>query len=273
MAAGWRLLDDGAADGRWNMAVDEALLASAVRGGPPTLRLYAWEGAWLSLGFAQALAPQRVAACEAAGVGLVRRATGGRAVLHGADLTYAVAAPAGSLPEGLRASYARVADALVAALAALGVAASRAPTASPSAAARRATEPAFDCFAEAGIEEICVAGHKLVGSAQRRGQGGVLQHGSLRLASDPDRARRAAGLGGGASATSLAELGCSASPSGVRRALAAAFARALGPLEPGTLSPRERDFARARSRERARNPLTAPSPVPTGTSRVLHGNR
>jgi lipoate-protein ligase A len=269
VAAGWRLLDDGVAGGRWNMAVDEALLAAAARGGPPTLRLYAWDGPWLSLGLGQALAPARAAACAAAGVRIVRRATGGRAVLHGADLTYAVAAPAGALPEGLRASYAQVAEALVAALAFLGLAASRAPA--PQAPPAASGRP-FDCFARAGIEEICVAGRKLVGSAQRRGRGAVLQHGSLRLAADPPGARRAAGLRATGS-TSLAELGCTASPREVRRALVAAFERVLGRLEPAPLAPWERALACSRALERARKPLASPLAVPSGTSRVPLGNR
>ena len=76
------------------MGMDEALLASVVAGGPPTLRLYRWQGAWLSLGYSQRLSSRRLAACRQAGVGVVRRVTGGRAVLHGGDLTYAVSVPA-----------------------------------------------------------------------------------------------------------------------------------------------------------------------------------
>ena len=64
----------------------------------PTLRLYAWQGPWLSLGYGQRLGAERLAACAEAGVGVVRRATGGLAVLHGADLTYAVAAPESAAP-------------------------------------------------------------------------------------------------------------------------------------------------------------------------------
>ena len=70
------------------MGVDEALLASAVRAGTTSLRLYGWAGPWLSLGYAQPLEPEHARQLEAAGVGWVRRVTGGRAVLHGADLTY-----------------------------------------------------------------------------------------------------------------------------------------------------------------------------------------
>ena len=173
----WRLLRDGAASGAWNMGVDEALLATASESGRATLRLYAWDGPWLSLGHAQPAPGPLAQACTEAGVGLVRRATGGSAVLHGSDLTYAVAVPESALPPGLQGSYARVAEALSLALASLGLRTRRAPG-GPS-------PRGFDCFQQAGGDEICVGERKLVGSAQRRSGGAVLQHGSIRLAPDP----------------------------------------------------------------------------------------
>jgi lipoate-protein ligase A len=233
VARRWRLLLDGEAPGPWNMGADEALRASAVEGGLPSLRLYGWAGAWLSLGYAQPCQEARSAACARAGVGVVRRATGGRAVLHGADLTYAVAAPEHVLPEGLRGTYQLLAGALLDALDALGLAAERSTRREP------AGSGAFDCFAEPATDELCIGGRKLVGSAQRRGGGGVLQHGSLRLAPDPVEARRATGLSG-VGATSLLELGCAAPPELVRDRLVAAFARALGArFEPSSLAPAE----------------------------------
>jgi len=92
VATRWRLLRDAAAAGPWNMGVDEALLETAIAEGRPALRLYRWEGPWLSLGYGQTFDAAQREACAAAGVGVVRRVTGGRAVLHGGDLTYAVAA-------------------------------------------------------------------------------------------------------------------------------------------------------------------------------------
>ena len=235
----WRLLLDGDAHGFWNMGVDEALAASAAAGGPATLRLYAWRGAWLSLGYAQRASPERAGACRAAGTGVVRRATGGRAVLHGSDLTYAVAAHESALPDGLGATYELVGDALADAVAGLGIAAERAiPTGAAGAG--------FDCFAAPAGDEFCVDGRKLVGSAQLRAGGAVLQHGSLRLAPDPPEACRAAGLPGSA-ATSLVEIGCAASAERVRALLVAAFEAALGAsLRPGQLNRAERDLARNR---------------------------
>ena len=246
----WRLLLDGPAAGTWNMGVDEALLASAAEGGVPTLRLYAWHGPWLSLGYGQRVAEERLAACAGAGVGVVRRATGGLAVLHGADLTYAVAAPEMLLPTGLRPTYEILAAALLAGLRALGIDAQRS-----AAAAAGAGPGGFDCFAEPAADELCVGGRKLVGSAQRRGGGGVLQHGSLRLAPDPGPARRASGLGG-AGATSLQELGCHVASERLYSVLIEAFAAALDArLEQGVLAPAEAALAARRGAD----PLSAVS--------------
>jgi lipoate-protein ligase A len=221
VSARWRLLLDGPGAGPWNMAVDEALLRSAQRGAAPTLRFYSWDGAWLSLGFAQKLDAPRRAACRAAGVGIVRRATGGRAVLHGADLTYAVAAPVAALPPGLDATYARIGSALRQALAQLGV------PAEPAAAGPESPGAGgFDCFQSPAAHEICARGRKLAGSAQRRAAGGVLQHGSLRVGPDSQAARAAAGLLQ-EGATSLAELGFAPAPERLLAACIAAFESVL----------------------------------------------
>ena len=205
------------------MAVDEVLLAGAVTGGAPVLRLYAWNGPWLSLGYGQPFSAARGAACRDAGVHVLRRVTGGRAVLHGADLTYGVAALAAALPAGLDASYRLLSDAILLALRELGIEADRAalaPAIAPSAD--------FDCFASPATDEICVGGRKLAGSAQRRAAGAVLQHGSIRLEPDPAAAAAAVGLGPGA--TSLRELGVSGEVTWdvLGNALSAALGRLLG---------------------------------------------
>jgi lipoate-protein ligase A len=215
----WRLLVDAAASGDWNMGVDEALLASAAAGRGAALRFYHWEGPWLSLGYAQRPTPVELEAFARAGVRVVRRATGGRAVLHGADLTYCVAAPIELFPQGLRATYARIADALVAGARELGIQVERV-------AKRRARAGAsdFDCFAAPAQDELCAGGRKLIGSAQRRVGAALLQHGSIRLAPDPEAAARAAGLSPEV-ATSLSEQGCRADASRVAEVFAATFAR------------------------------------------------
>jgi lipoate-protein ligase A len=252
MGSAWRMLVDAKpATGWWNMAADEVLLAAAAAGAPPVLRLYEWDGPWLSLGYAQPFSATSEAACRDAGVQVVRRVTGGRAVLHGADLTYAVAASERALPAGLDASYRLVSDAILAALRDLGIAAERAPNAAPVAPAAE-----FDCFALPATDEICVGGRKLAGSAQRRAGGAVLQHGSLRLAPDPARAAAAVGLGRGA--TSLAELGIPEAQA--RAALVASLPAALGRLlgaefEAGGLGAAERDAVHAQASRVQRDPL------------------
>ena len=256
----WRLLLDAEGDGPWNMAVDDALLRASQTGAAPTLRFYRWRGAWLSLGLAQPLDPARRELCRQAGVGIVRRTTGGRAVLHGADLTYAVAAPVASLPPGVHASYALLGEALRQGLAALGVASERGEAGSAGPAAGE-----FDCFQALAAEELCVGGRKLAGSAQRRTGAGVLQHGSLRLAPDPEPARAAAGLALG-SATSLAELGFALAPEAVQAALIGGFAKALGArFEAASLTPDEREWALERSEWYA---STLAAPLPSGFSRA-----
>lgn len=161
------------------MGVDEALLASAQRSGLASLRFYRWAGPWLSLGYGQRLSAVQHAACRRAGVGWVRRATGGRAVLHGSDLTYSLAVPIDLLPHGLEGSFLRVAGALRAALVSLGVPATR------GGGGWRPPGPGdFDCFAGAASSDLCIGGRKVSGSAQRRAAGALLQHGSIRLADD-----------------------------------------------------------------------------------------
>jgi lipoate-protein ligase A len=224
------------------MGVDEALLARAVQSGAATLRLYTWRGPWLSLGYGQApLTRDRIQALEEAGVGVVRRSTGGRAVLHGGDLTYAVAAPEERLAAGLRGSYDQVSRALLSALRSIGVDAQRVDARTPAPG-----RGVFDCFARAAGDEICVAGRKLAGSAQRRSSGAVLQHGSMRL--EPDGAAVAAAAGLDRSrATSLREVGCGVGEQALRAACVAAFARVLGvDFEPDALTREEQDRAERR---------------------------
>ena len=208
----------------------------------------------------------RRAACEAAGVGIVRRLTGGRAVLHGGDLTYALAVRGGWLPSGLRASYALIADALCEALRGLGVSAERRPEAEPGA-------PVFDCFAQLAAEEICAGGRKLVGSAQRRAGGAVLQHGSIRFEPDPEWASRAAGSVR-RGATSLRELGIAQSLEQVREACAEALGTALGgALEVGRLTDAEWRWALESARRREKEGGARSQIPPSGISRAPLGNR
>ncbi len=173
------------------MAVDETLL-EAVAGGksPPVLRLYSWDPACLSLGQAQPTADVDRQRLAGNGWDLVRRPTGGRAILHTDELTYAVIAPVdephvrGTLLE----SYLAISRALVKALELLGleVIARDDPQASQAA---RSINPV--CFEEPSSYEILFEGKKIIGSAQARRGNTFLQHGALPLRGDLTRITQA----------------------------------------------------------------------------------
>ena len=178
----WRLLITPPAPGSWNMAVDEAILLHIGRGhSPPTLRLYAWSPACLSLGYAQPSSDVDLSRLNARGWEVVRRATGGRAILHTDELTYSVIAPndepcvQGTVLE----SYNRLAHALLMAVRSFEVAVE---IKEEKNAESSTNSPV--CFEVPSTYEITVNGKKLIGSAQARKKEGVLQHGSLPLTGD-----------------------------------------------------------------------------------------
>lgn len=172
----WRVLADEPLTGAANMARDHAL-ATLARPGTGTLRLYRWNPATLSFGRNEPVTVgYRELLRRHPEMGAVRRPTGGRAVIHDRELTYSAVLPAGSCG-GLRAAYRRINEALVTGLRGLGVGAERANG--------RALPPdSGPCFMEAAEGEVVVGGRKLVGSAQARIGGAILQHGSLLLVAD-----------------------------------------------------------------------------------------
>ncbi len=178
----WRLLITEAASGPWNMAVDEAIATLAARGeSPPTLRFYQWQPATVSLGRHQPLAEIASDRLRRHGYGIVRRPTGGRAILHVDELTYSVLGPQDEprLSGPVLDVYKRISDAIVLGLQRLGVEASEAPGDQ-----RAGSDVSAVCFEVPSAFEISVNGQKLVGSAQSRRQGYVLQHGALPLQGD-----------------------------------------------------------------------------------------
>lgn len=172
------------------MAVDEAILESIGRGESlPALRVYAWQPPCLSLGFAQPYTDVDPVRLAASGWDLVRRPTGGRAILHTDELTYSVIGPQDDprLVGSVLESYRRLSDALLAALHLLSIPAEARPK--PVTASEEAAGAV--CFERPSDYEITVAGKKLIGSAQRRRKEGVLQHGSLPLYGDLSRITQA----------------------------------------------------------------------------------
>jgi lipoate-protein ligase A len=167
----WRLVLDGTHEGAKNMAIDHAL-ASRLREKEGVVRLYGWTRPTVSFG------KNEPAARIGTEVDYVRRPTGGRAVLHDQELTYAVVAPLDTFG-GLKEAYLRINAALAVALRSLGapvdVVGEGAPALGPDAG---------PCFQAPATGEIVASGRKVVGSAQARLEGALLQHGSILMAGD-----------------------------------------------------------------------------------------
>jgi len=182
----WRLLITPPAHGAWNMAVDESILEHIGSGESiSTLRLYGWNPPCLSLGHAQPFADIDMNRLKQRGWEVVRRVTGGRAILHTNELTYSVIAPSdeprveGSILE----SYNRLAQALLLAVQSLEIPVEIKEEVAQDTILRN--NPI--CFEVPSTYEITVNGKKLIGSAQARKKEGVLQHGSLPLTGDITR--------------------------------------------------------------------------------------
>lgn len=176
----WWLYVDPAGTPSGNMAKDAWCLEQARITGRPILRLYGWDRPTLSVGRAQKVSREiDLEACREAGVVLVRRATGGRAVLHGGDLTYAVAAPTGlpGFQGGILTVYKEISRVFEAFFRAMGIT----PEVKAYTGRERALEASAICFATPSAFEIMVDGRKLVGSAQRLQANALLQHGSIPL--------------------------------------------------------------------------------------------
>ncbi len=175
----WTLITDPVGHPGWRqMALDQGLLDLAERTGDGFLRLYRWEPWCLSFGRNEpALRRYARDTIERLGLDTVRRPTGGRAVWHARELTYAVAAP-GTYFGSLSESYRLIHETLAAALRSLGVDATLAGSAPALGVGAGA------CFASAAGGEILSCGRKLLGSAQLRQGSAFLQHGSLLLEDD-----------------------------------------------------------------------------------------
>lgn len=158
----FRLLETGAHDAAFNMALDEAVLEAVAAGdSPPTLRFYSWDPPAISIGYFQGMRDEiDLAACERLGVEAVRRVTGGGAVFHQAELTYSLVVREGHelAPADILESYRLICAGLIAGIGNLGVEASFAP-----------------------INDIVAGGKKVSGNAQTRRKGCLLQHGTLLL--------------------------------------------------------------------------------------------
>ncbi len=262
----WRLILSPPADGAWNMAIDEAILEGIANSATPTtLRLYAWEPPCLSLGYAQPCSDADRESLQRLGWDLVRRPTGGRAILHTDELTYSVIGSHGEprLSGGVLESYQVLSQALLRALHNMDLPA--------EAIALPEIPQGFEpkgpiCFEVPSNFEITVQGKKLVGSAQARKKEGILQHGSLPLNGDLARitnvlsfpsetARRNAATRLLTRATTVAEvLGTKIPWNALEHAFISAFEQSLNiDLEQDDLTTQERSRAQELVREKYGN--------------------
>jgi len=175
-----RLIVDPPARGTWNMAVDEAILRNAVELGKPTLRFYRWNEPTLSLGYFQKVDDRQrhTASLDCA---CVRRASGGGAIMHDRELTYSFVAPVrDSRSEETTRWFDLFHETLIEVLATWDIDAHL--SGKPQ---TRSSEEPFLCFQRRHEVDVIVDGHKICGSAQRRHQVAVLQHGSVILQQSP----------------------------------------------------------------------------------------
>ena len=175
----WALMHVPARTGAENMARDAGLMDRARETGEALFSVYSWSRPTLSFGRNQAAAGRYdLARIAENGIDVVRRPTGGRALLHWREVTYSVTAPI-SIAESLKDSYERINRVLLDGLSRLGVHASEA---GGDGGTPRPGE--LPCFAQPARGELVVDGAKLVGSAQFRENGALLQHGSILIADD-----------------------------------------------------------------------------------------
>jgi len=178
----WRLIIEEKNNAYYNMAVDEAIMKIHSQGAvPPTLRFYGWQPAALSLGyFQQAKKEVDFEKCKNQGIDLVRRLTGGRAILHKQELTYSIiiSEDYNLLADSIEKSYQQISSGLVAGLNQLGVGAELKAVERGKKAPRGHSAACFDA---PSWYEVILDNKKLIGSAQRRKENTILQHGSLPL--------------------------------------------------------------------------------------------
>jgi lipoyl(octanoyl) transferase len=185
----WDLILDSDLDGASNMAIDAALLDEVEESSDPKtiVRFYRWRQPTVSLGRNQSVgAAVDQSFCEVHGIDIVHRPTGGRAVLHDDELTYAVASnDSASFGDTIYANYKSVSEALCEGFNRLGVPATLAPE------TRKVPTPAgggdLPCFVSPSRYELTVSGRKIVGSAQRRLRRSFLQHGSMPIQCDREK--------------------------------------------------------------------------------------
>jgi lipoate-protein ligase A len=175
----WRWIDSGEGEASWNLAVDEAILDAVTDGiSGPTIRLYRWDAPTISVGrFQEVNRGVDLEACERLNVSVVRRITGGRGVLHGTDQTISIVVPVTLLGDNGK----RIVDSYKALSEGFTVALNLLRLQTNLGSAERRSEKSGDCFAARSEADILTSsGEKLIGSAQCRRNGVLLQQSSFR---------------------------------------------------------------------------------------------
>ena len=183
MADTWRFIDTGLCRASYNMALDEAIAITVKKGNsPPVLRLYGWDSPSVSIGYFQKVSDINIDYCLKKGIPIVRRPTGGRAILHDNEITYSFSAKtdAGIFSKGLFDSYKKISKAFGLAFSKMGI----------ESELKLQREPLRDksplCFQSTSYGEITINSEKVIGSAQRRWPDGLLQQGSIPFVLDED---------------------------------------------------------------------------------------
>ena len=176
----WRLIISPPLDGATNMAIDEALFRYSSQ---PTLRFYSWSSPTLTLGYFQKAGKSLIVKCKENGIDVVRRPTGGRAILHDNEITYSVVSSYKSFPKPstLQGIYKALALWQIASFEAIGMNATL-PDGGSTIKQNYVTNDA--CFLTSIQSEVMVEGKKICGSAQKRGNDSFLQHGSIPVEMD-----------------------------------------------------------------------------------------
>jgi len=196
----WRLIKDSYHTGFMNMAIDEAIMITHREGlVPPTIRFYQWSPPAVSLGYFQDLKKEiDVETCQDLGIGIVRRPTGGKAVLHDKELTYSFIIKENHplVNNSILETYKKISGGIIKGLSYLGITAELVPLRgklkSDFLHKGEKSEICHSnlksiCFSVPSQYEVQVEGKKIVGSAQVRKRGVVLQHGSLLIELEKDK--------------------------------------------------------------------------------------
>lgn len=182
----WRVLKYRSYSAFENMAIDEAIFRETIRNQtPPTLRFFGWYPSAVSIGYFQDLKSEiDVEHCKMAGIDVVRRMTGGKAVYHHDEVTYSLTAASSEklFPDDIFRTYEIISRCLSSGLSILGINAHLA--ALDSASVNKKSEMTSSCFSVPSGKELLVANKKICGSAQIRTRGGFLQHGSVLMTFD-----------------------------------------------------------------------------------------